>query len=142
MESAFGKEAIPVQQSSHGPRREGNRQVWGEAEDQDAQGSADETHKQDRLPADPVAQPPPEQTRGELGEREGGGYHAGVEGYSALVLRDVEVLNHEIDVGENSHEGDWFTYPADGCKIELAPAVSQEAAAMVSPPYGTGRKPT
>ena len=105
---------LPVQQSTNRSGCEGHCEVRGKPKDQNAQRSADQAHEQDGLPSDPITQPAPEQASCEFGKGEGGSDHTRVERNSALVLRDVEVLDHEVDVGKYSHESNRLTYPADG----------------------------
>lgn len=104
----------PVEETAQPARDDGHGKTRGEAEGQHAQGGAGEAKDENGLAADPVAEPAPQDAGRELGEGEGRGDHAGVDGYPTLVVRDVERLDHVIDIGKDGHEGNRLADPTYG----------------------------
>ena len=108
---------LPVEKASQSTRKQSNLETRSETKDEDAQASTSHSHQQDGFPADLVAEPAPQKASGEFSKSEGRGNHAGIERDLALVIGDVEVFNHMVDVRENRHEGDRLADPARSCPM-------------------------
>lgn len=53
--------AIPIEKTTESASKEGNRETLGEAEDENTETSSAKAHEQDRLSADLITQPAPEE---------------------------------------------------------------------------------
>jgi hypothetical protein len=103
---------VPVKETPKSSRKQGDWQIRRKPKDKHTETSSGQTKQQDRLSSNAVAQRPPQETSREFGESESGCYHAGVHRYLSRVLGDMEVFDHEVDVGEDGHEGNRLAHSA------------------------------
>jgi hypothetical protein len=106
-----GKKSLPIEKAAQCACEQRDGEIWRKSEDYHAQARSKQPGQKDRLSANSVTEFAPEQTRRELGEGEGGGDHASVDGYLGCVGGDVEGFDHVVDVGEDGHEGNWLADP-------------------------------
>lgn len=109
----------PVEQATQSARQQRNRQAGRQTKENHAQRGAGQTTEDDGFAANAIAQTSPGHGGRELGKGKGRSDEAGVDGDARFIVGDVEVANHEIDVGEDGHEGNGFANATCACEMSL-----------------------